>query len=151
MTTMHLVTALAVLCGLVLAAEGADADRAILVDKAAFLGDLRADRPALGPARAAAARGDVDQAAALYGAYFRHKALTPSRLFTDWASMKRNPAYRPRIIRFRSTGGTQRITAPGSAFSMASRKPSKASCGVAPPPGPDSIAVTRHLLHENFR
>ena len=72
-------------------------DKAILVDRATFLRDLRIERPELAAAKAALDRGDLDAAGKAYAAHFRTKPVT-SRLWTDWSKVKRNPSYSTRRV-----------------------------------------------------
>jgi len=74
------------------AADLGQGDKAILVSRAAFLRDLRVDKPELAAVKAALEKADLHAAGTAYIAYFRTKPMA-SRLWTDWSSVKRNPKY----------------------------------------------------------
>ena len=72
-------------------------DKAILMSREAFLRDLRVDQPELAALKAALDKADLHAAGKAYVAYFRTKPMT-SRLWTDWAAIKRNPKYNARRV-----------------------------------------------------
>ena len=67
-------------------------DENMLVPFAAFIGDLKCEKPELAAVKTALDSGDVQTAARAYIAYFRTKDMT-SDLFTDWARKPRESGF----------------------------------------------------------